>query len=93
MSEQAEQTAPAPAAPGTGATVKDEAARQLVALAGGLVFIAAAVVVERAASDPDFARSLRMRAARAVEQLAGLTMRRAAEVADRAEQVYKRDCA
>lgn len=72
---------------------RDEAARQVIALAGGLVFMVAAVLVERAASDPDFARTLRMRAALAAEAAAMRVARTAARIADLAHGAYRAECA
>lgn len=92
----AEQQADSPgpvAMAGPGAAARDEAARQLVALAGGVVFVVVAVAVERAATDPDAFRTARMRAARAVERAAMAVARCAASVADQADRVYRGDCA
>lgn len=93
MDEQTATPAPELATGGPGAAAKDEAARQLVALVGGLLFVAAAVVVERMVSDPDFARTARMRAARVAERAASSVMVTAAGVADLAERAYRRECA
>lgn len=88
------ETPAAPAgSPGAAGAAKEEAARQLVALAGGVAFVAAAVVVERMMSDPDFARTVRMRAARWVERYAMDAARLAADLSAAATRAYRADCA
>ena len=53
----------------TAATVKGEAARQAVILAFGIVSVLVMVAAQRAAGDPDFYRSQRMKAAKASERM------------------------
>jgi hypothetical protein len=65
----------------------------LVALAGGVAFVLAAVAVERYATNPEAFRSAKMRAAQVVERSAMRCARAAADLAARAELVYREGCA
>ena len=67
MSEETGTPAAPAGSPGAAGAAREEAARQIVALAGGIAFVLAAIVVERWASSPDAWRTAKMRAARAAE--------------------------
>lgn len=84
------ETPAAPAgSPGAAGAAREEAARQVIALVGGVVFVVAAVLVERYAGNPDAFRAAKMRAALAVERAAMRAAKAAADIAARAAQVYR----
>jgi len=79
-----------------GGAAREEAARQLVALAVTVMTVPLLVWLERAASDPDMARTMRMRAARVAERVAARAAAAATlaagklwEAAERARVAYE----
>jgi hypothetical protein len=74
-------------------TAQNEAARQAVILFFGIVSVLLMVAAQRAAGDPDFYRSARMRTAKAAERvlarLAGVSWR----AAERARVAYEQESA
>ena len=93
MGETPESPAAPAGSPGAAGAAREEAARQLVALAGGVAFVLAAIAVERWASSPDSGRTAKMRAARAAAGTAMLGAQAAAGLADRAARIYRGECA
>lgn len=93
MAETPETPAAPAGSPGAAGAVREEAARQLVALVGMAAAVAVAVLVEKWMADPDAWRSAKMRGALAAELLAENAARRAARLADLAHQVYRAECA
>lgn len=77
----------------TAATVKGEAARQAVMLAFGIVSVLVMVWAQRAASDPDFGREQRMRAAKTSERMLARLAARAWRLAERARREYEQESA
>lgn len=77
----------------TAATVKGEAARQAVILAFGIVSVLVMVAAQRAAGDPDFYRSQRMKAAKASERLLARLAARAWKLAEAARREYESESA
>jgi|HubBroStandDraft_3_1064219.scaffolds.fasta_scaffold132622_2 hypothetical protein len=73
--------------------VKSEAARQAVILAFGVVSVLVMVWAQRAAGDPDFYRSQRMRAAKASERILARLAARAWRLAEAARREYDRESA
>jgi hypothetical protein len=92
MAETAETPAAPAGSPGAAGAAREEVARQVVALVGGVAFVLAAVAAERYATDPDAFRTARMRAAQVVERAAMRCARAAAGLAARADQVYRDGC-
>jgi hypothetical protein len=78
--------------PGAAGAIREEAARQLVALVGGAALVLVAVAVEKWATQPDAWRTTKMRAARAAEAGAMRVATAAAGVADAAHRVYRGEC-
>jgi hypothetical protein len=72
-----------------GGAAREEAARQAVAAAAGLLFIGAAAVLQRWLSAPDRARELRMRAAKAAERLSARLAGQLWQFAERARRDYE----
>lgn len=72
---------------------QSEAARQAVILAFSLAGVLLAVVAQRAASDPDFARILRMRMMKGTERSMALLAKWAWHEAEQARKAYQEDCA
>ena len=77
----------------TAATVKGEAARQAVILAFGIVSVLVMVAAPRAAGDPDFYRSQRMKAAKASDWLLARLAARAWKLAEAARREYESESA
>lgn len=74
-------------------TARDEAARQAVMLAFSVVSVLLAVAAQRAAHDPDFYRTIRMRLTKGAERFLAMTAARAWRAAERARQAYERESA
>lgn len=91
MADEHPQAAPAAAGPGPGSVAKEEAARQLVMIAGGLVLIIAAAWAERYFTSPDAHAMMAARLGRARQAAPGRAWkaaeRSAATVAARAWKV------
>ena len=85
MSEQPEVSAAEAA--------KVEAASQAVKLAFGVAGVLLMIAAQRAAGDPDFYRSLRMRAARRAERLLSQVAARCWQGAERARLAYDKESA
>ena len=83
--------APVPTTPGE--TAQNEAARQAVILVFGCVSVLLMVAVQRAAGDPDFCRTARMRVSKAAERALAMLAGRAWRAAERARAAYERDSA
>lgn len=79
--------------PTTADTARDEAARQAVILAFSIIGVLLMVAAQRAAGDPDFYRTIRMRATKGAERLLAMAAARAWRAAERARQLYERDSA
>ena len=78
---------------GEGRPVRDEAARQAVALAFGVLAIVVYAIVQRKASQPDSLRTERMRALRGAERAAARLAGWAWRQAEKARQAYERESA
>lgn len=70
-------------------TAKDEAVKQAVILVFSVVSVVALVMVERATTDPDFARTAKMKAAHAGKQWCNKAALRLLTLADKAESLYE----
>lgn len=81
-----------PAVETPGSAAKSEAARQAVYLAAMVIAIPVAAWLQRATSDPDAAKSLRMRAAKAAERVTAGAAARCWKLAERARLAYDREC-
>ena len=79
--------------PAPAAEVRAEASRQAVILAFSIAGVLLMVAAERAATDPDFGRTLRMRLSKGAERLLAMTAARAWRAAERARLAYERDTA
>lgn len=79
--------------PTTADSARDEAARQAVILAFSVVGVLIMVAAQRAAGDPDFYRTIRMKASKAAERLAAKAAARAWAAAERARRAYERESA
>ena len=88
MSDQLEQPVPVPT---PGETAQNEAARQAVILIFGIVSVLLMVAAQRAAADPDFYRTVRMRAAKASERMLARAAACAWRAAERARLRYESD--
>lgn len=71
--------------------VREEAARQAVALAFALAVLPLAVWVERKLSGPDAERQAKMAAAKGMERAAARVAARAWALAERARLAYERE--
>jgi hypothetical protein len=70
--------------------IRDETGRQVVILIAGLLFVAAAAVIERWATSPDAWRSAKMRAARYGERACAQTAADMWHAAEACRRVYER---
>jgi hypothetical protein len=77
----------------TADTVQSEAARQAVILLFGVVSVLIMIGAQRAASDPDFYRTARMRAAKASERILARLAARAWKLAESARRDYESESA
>lgn len=82
-----------PEVPGAAEAAQSEAARQLVVLAFSVISVLLAVAAQRAAADPDFYRTIRMRVSKGAERFLAMTAARAWRAAERARRVYERESA
>ncbi len=71
--------------------MRAEAARQAIALVGGIILVLAAAFIERKAHEPDAWRTWRMRAAKAAERAAATGAARLWAQAERARRAYESD--
>lgn len=69
--------------------MRAEAARQVIALIGGVVLVLAAAWAERKAREPDAWRTWRMRLAKAGERAAATAAARLWRQAERARRAYE----
>lgn len=69
MADPVETPAAPAGSPGAAGAAREEAARQLVGLAGMVAAVLVAVAAEKYATDPDAWRTAKMRAARVVERV------------------------
>ena len=76
-----------------GRPVRDEAMRQAVALAFGVLAIVVYAIVQRKASQPDSLRTERMRAFKGAERAAARLAGWAWRQAERARQAYEQESA
>lgn len=86
MSDQQPDAVPADGA-------REEAARQAVMLAFSVVSVLLAVAAQRAAGDPDFYRTIRMRVTKGAERFLAMTAARAWRAAEAARLAYERESA
>ncbi len=86
-------TEPAEQVPTPGETAANEAARQAVMLAFSIAGVLLMIAAQRAASDPDFYRGLRMRAAKCAERAAARMAAVAWRAAERARKAYEQESA
>lgn len=82
-----------PAEPTAADAAQSEAARQAVVLAFSIVSVLVAVAAQRAAADPDFYRTIRMRVTKGAERFLAMAAGRAWLAAERARVAYERESA